>query len=70
MHPEFRKFVGEYFGFRGPPGVGGLEAMGGVCGAQLTGLHHEGNETGGQGQEEKWIAEPVSEIQYVIMAYW
>ena len=38
--------------------------------AQLTGLHHEGNQTGSQGQEEKWITEPVSEIQYVIMAYW
>ena len=47
VHAEFRKFVGKHFRFGSPPGVGGLEAMGGVGGAQLSGLHHESDETGG-----------------------
>jgi hypothetical protein len=44
--------------------VGGLEAMSGVSRAQLAGLHYEGNQTGGQGQEEKRVTEAKSKIQY------
>ena len=64
VHAEFGKFVGKHLRFGSPQGVGGLQAMGGVGGAQLTGLHHEGDETGGQGQQEKRVTKPASKIQY------
>ncbi len=61
---EFGKFVGKHLRFASPKGMRGLQAMGGVGAAQLTGLHHEGDQTGGQSQQEKWITEPASKIQY------
>jgi hypothetical protein len=38
--------------------------MGRISRAQLTGLHHEGDETGGQSQQEKRVTKPGSKSQY------
>jgi hypothetical protein len=35
----------------------GLEAMGGVGGTQLSGLHGEGDQAGGESEQSDWITE-------------
>ena len=54
---EFGIFPGKDGRIGGPEGVGGVEAVLSVGGAQLAGLHDEGDESRGEGQEEKRVAE-------------
>ena len=64
VNTEFRKFVRKYLGFASPKGMRRLQAMGRISRAQLAGLHHERDETGGQSQQEKRVTKPGSKIQY------
>ena len=64
VYAEFGKFVGKHLRFASPQGMRGLQAMGGISRAQLSRLHHEGDETGSQSQQEKRVTKPASKIQY------